>query len=165
MKGKVAVVRLIGRCTFQNSAYLAKAAEICEHELGPCSFVLDLERCEAMDSTFLGVLAGIALRERQLGLGNLIAVNVSEKLRRSLSLLGLPFVMDIRDRLPESAPAQEIEVTEGDRVEISRADQVAHMIQAHRQLVELDSDNEVKFEDVLKYLGESLTRARQDNKK
>ena len=159
--GKVAVIRLVGRCTFQNSAFLQKAAEVCEQQLGPCSFVLDLDRCERMDSTFLGVLAGIALRQRQVGQSDLIAVNVSPRLRRSMSLLGLTHVLDVRDRQPEGSAAQELEVGESDRVALSRADQVAHMIQAHRRLVEIDSGNEVRFDDVMKYLAESLNRARE----
>ena len=158
--GKVAVIRSIGCCSFQNSAYLEKAAEICERKAAGCSYVLDLGRCESMDSTFLGVLAGIALRQRRENRGNLIVVNASPPLRRTMSLLGLAHVLDLRDRLPDGEPEQEIEVGETDKVNMSRADRIAHMIQAHRRLIEVDSGNEVRFEDVLKYLGESLSRAR-----
>ena len=164
-RGQVAVIRLVGRCSFQNSAYLQKAAEVCERELGPCSFVLDLDRCESMDSTFLGVLAGIALRQRQVGQSNLIAVNVSPRLRRSMSLLGLTHVLDLRDRQPDGQAVQQVEVGESDRIAMSRAEQVAHMIQAHHRLIELDSGNEIRFDDVMKYLEESLSRAREIEQK
>lgn len=160
LDGKVAVIRVIGRCSFQNSAFLEKAAEVCERGIGPYSYVLDLDDCDYMDSTFLGAVAGIALRQRRLGHGNLIAVNVSPPLRRTMSLLGLTHVLDIRERRLEGQPDQEIEVSEADRIAMPRADQVAHMIQAHRRLIELDSGNEVRFNDVLQYLDESLTRAR-----
>jgi len=69
------------------------------------------------------------------------------------------------DLVVEEAAAQEIAISESNRIQMSRADQVAHMIQAHRHLVEVDSGNEVKFEDVLKYLGESLSRAREEHQK
>ena len=162
MDGKVAVIRFIGRCSFQNSAYLEKAAEVCEREIGGCSFILDLDRCEYMDSTFLGTLAGIALRQRRMGRGNLIAVNVSPHLRRTMALLGLTHVLEIRERLPEGEVDQEMEVREEDKVQMRRADQVAHMIQAHRRLIEIDNGNEVRFTDVLKYLDDSLNRAREE---
>ncbi len=157
--GRIAVLRLIGRCSHQNSAYLAKAAELCEAQSGPCSFVLDLERCEHMDSTFLGVLAGIAQRQEAQGLGKLIAVNVSARLRNIMSQLGLGYLMEIRDQSPASGAEEEIVVDEGSRVALSRADQIAHMIQAHQKLIEVDSRNEVEFRDVLKCLSESLERA------
>lgn len=164
LDGKVAVLRLVGRCSFQNSACLDKASQICESEIGPCSFVLDLDRCEYMDSTFLGTLAGIALRQRRSGHGNLIAVNVPPPIRRTMSLLGLTHVLDIRERRPEASPDQEVEIHEGDKVEMPRTEQVARMIEAHRRLIELDSGNEVRFKDVLKYLGESLDRVRASEK-
>ena len=163
LEGKIAVLRLIGRCSFQNSAYLEKAVEVCEREIGPCRYVVDLGRCESMDSTFLGALAGIALRQRQQQLGDTIAVNVSPHLRRTMSLVGLTHMLDLRDRLPESEPARDVEVGENDQVELSRAEQVAHVLLAHQHLVELDSGNEVMFENVLKYLEESLDRARADD--
>jgi len=163
LDGKVAVIRLIGRCSFQNSAYLEKAAEICERDIGPCSYVFDLDHCTYMDSTFLGALAGIALRQRRLGRGNLIAVNVPPLLWRTMLLLGLTHVLDIRERRPEGQPNEEIAVHEADKIEMSRTEQVAHMIQAHRQLIEVDSGNEVRFNDVLKYLEDSLARARAEH--
>ncbi len=157
--GKIAVLRLIGRCSHQNSACLAKAAELCEAQSGPCSFVLDLERCDHMDSTFLGVLAGLALRQKAQGLGNLIAVNVSARLRKILSQVGLSYLMDIRDQPPPSGAEQDIVVDESSRVALSRVEQIVHMIQAHQKLIEVDGRNEVEFRDVLKCLSESLARA------
>lgn len=165
LAGNVAVIRIIGCCSFQNSAYLEKAAETCEREMGGCCYVLDLGKCESMDSTFLGVLAGIALRQRRANRGNLIAVNASPQLSRTMLLLGLTHVLDLRERPPGGEPTHEIEVGETDKVEMSRADEIAHMIQAHRRLIEVDSGNEVRFEDVLKYLDESLTRARDAEQK
>lgn len=161
----VAVIRIVGRSSFQNSACLEKAAEICERELGNCRYVVDLDRCEYMDSTFLGILAGIALRQRRRGCGKLIAVNASPQLRRTMSLLGLTHVLDLRESLPQAVLDRQLEVAEADRVEMSRVEQVAHMIQAHKRLIEVDSGNEVRFESVLRYLAESLERARNAERK
>lgn len=165
--GKVAVIRLVGRCSLQNSASLEKAAEICEDEMEDCGYVIDFRRCSSVDSTFLGVLAGMALRQRREGRGTLIAVNAAAPLRRTMSLLGLTHVMRIEEAPPKDQPDHEVEVAEGDTAGLSRADHVAHMIQAHKSLIELDSGNEVRFVDVLNYLKESLARARaaEENEK
>lgn len=160
MPGKVAVIRIVGRCSFQNSAYLEKAVEICEREAPNRCYVLDLERCESMDSTFLGVLAGLALRQRRRQCGNLIAVNVSGQIRRAMSLLGLTHVMELRESHPAVGEGEALTVTESSKLDMQRADQVAHMIEAHQKLIEVDSGNEVRFENVIKYLGDSLYRAR-----
>ncbi|MCX8035505.1 MAG: STAS domain-containing protein [Candidatus Sumerlaeia bacterium] len=157
--GKVAVLRLIGRCSHQNSAYLTKAADLCQAQSGPCVFVLDLERCEHMDSTFLGVLAGLAQRQSAQGLGKMIAVNASARLLKILTQLGLNHLMEIREQMPSPAADQEIIVDESSRVSLSRVEQIVHMIQAHEKLVEVDSRNEVEFRDVLKCLSDSLARA------
>ena len=157
--GKVAVIRLVGRCSLQNSAGLAKAAEICDREMEGCGYVVDFKRCSAVDSTFLGALAGMALRQRREGRGTLIAVNVSPPLCRTMMLLGLTHILRIEDAAPQNHPDHEVQITEADRVELSRAEHVAHMIQAHERLIEVDSGNEVRFVDVLKYLEDSLVRA------
>jgi anti-anti-sigma factor len=158
---EIAVVRIVGRCSFQNSGYLEKAADVCERDHGDVRYVLDFQRCESMDSTFLGVLAGIALRQRKRGGGNLIAVNVSAPIRRTMGLLGLTHVLELRDQHPTNvAGGQEVIVSEAHTLDMPRADQVAHMLEAHQTLVELDSGNEVRFENVIKYLGDSLYRAR-----
>lgn len=160
----VAVLRLVGRCSFHNSANLKKAAELCESEIEDCRFVLDFERCQSMDSTFLGTLAGIALRQRKRDCGSLIAVNVSKPLRRTMDLMGLSHVLELRDHDPTLKTAEAVEVSESQESRMSKAEQVAHMIEAHQTLIEVDSGNEVRFENVIKYLGDSLERAKAQEK-
>src|SRR5258706_5949202 len=58
--------RVVGRGTFQNSQPLHQFA-MEKIDRGQKEFVIDLGPCQGMDSTFLGMLAGIGLRLRQIG--------------------------------------------------------------------------------------------------
>ena len=59
-------IRVVGRGTFQNGQPLRRyALEMMERGLR--QFIVDLGECDGMDSTFLGVLAGIGLRLNQNG--------------------------------------------------------------------------------------------------
>src|SRR5688500_16405669 len=52
-------------------------------------FVLDLKECPGLDSTFMGTRAGIALRLREIGQGELRVTNLNERNRDLLANLGL----------------------------------------------------------------------------
>ncbi len=53
----IAVVRVVGRGTFQNSVPVKQLADLLQKGGHPRKFVLDVSQCETLDSTFLGVLA------------------------------------------------------------------------------------------------------------
>ncbi len=53
-------VRVVGRGTFQNGQPLRRYAQDMLTQ-GCDQFFVDLNQCQGMDSTFLGVLAGIGL--------------------------------------------------------------------------------------------------------
>jgi len=76
-----------------------KGSVDCSHELrqfielmvteGHHKMVIDLDNCPGMDSTFMGTLAGISLRLRQVPGGSLDIVNAGERNLQSLRELGL----------------------------------------------------------------------------
>ena len=64
--------------------------------LGQTLVIMDLAYCTGMDSTFMGVLAGMATRlARQTG-GKMLMLNVPDKLFEILSTLGLDQLMECR---------------------------------------------------------------------
>src|ERR1051325_10189953 len=72
-------VRVVGRGTFQNGQPLRRYS-VERIEQGCGEFFVDLAKCDGMDSTFLGVLAGIGLRLQQNGrAGKLHVINVSAR--------------------------------------------------------------------------------------
>src|SRR5207237_7162298 len=73
-------------------------------DCGYREFVLDLVDCVMMDSTFMGTMAGLALRLKELGQGHLRVVHCGERSRQLLSGLGLDQLFQISSngaRAPE----------------------------------------------------------------
>jgi len=122
-------------------------------------FVVDLQDCEQMDSTFMGTLAGVALRLRELGHGSLRATNVNERNTDLLSSLGLDqlFTVEPIGSVPEIEPQPDDEtlrVAEPKALEAEAQKQA--VLEAHEALVEADRANAVKFKDVLEFLRNEL---------
>src|SRR2546421_8380335 len=60
-------------------------------------FIVDLQNCVMMDSTFMGTLAGVALRLKELGNGHLHVVHCGARSRELLSGLGLDQIFSIHN--------------------------------------------------------------------
>jgi anti-anti-sigma regulatory factor len=154
--GCVAVLRVVGRGTFQNSVALGQFSEAVYKQNPSCRYIADLAECSTMDSTFMGTRARIAIRQAESGGGKLVVCNCNENNKRLLKTLGLHHLVDMRQKAPEeagkAAPLLQPAATGG----VGRLDHILHMIEAHEQLVDLDTQNEVRFSNVLKYLRQSL---------
>ena len=144
------LVRIEGRASFINSGSLKDffGAMI---KQGRLRFVVDFQQCASMDSTFLGVLAGAALELRRQSVpGCLTLVRVGERnleLIRNLGLHRLATVDAGDFKLSLSGASQAL--TETARTEIESARLV---LEAHENLVETDTSNAAKFQDVLAFL-------------
>ncbi len=56
---------------------------------GILHFMVDLEGCSEMDSTFMGTLCGLALRVTELGEGSVTLLNAHPEVRKPLENLGI----------------------------------------------------------------------------
>lgn len=139
-------VRVAGRGTFQNSTGLKDfATEMMRR--GHREFTVDLRECELMDSTFMGTLAGIALR---LGPeGKLRVVRANARCRQVMHNLGLDRVVSLEDEPPTAAPAAPLRDAEGHPPREAKRDAI---IEAHENLVAANPENEVRFKDVIEFL-------------
>ena len=152
---KIVWIKVEGKGSFLNSAGVKEFSKEMVNR-GHREFVVDLRNCPVMDSTFMGTLAMIALRLRELGQGSLHVINLNERNHDLLTNLGLDqlFSMDacgVKDGDPalRNAPAPSAD----------RASQAETMLEAHEALVEADPENLTKFKDVLEYLKQDLHRA------
>ncbi len=153
----LAVVRVVGRGTFLNSVPLSQFADFLQNqEEGRWRFVVDLSECPTMDSTFMGTLAKITLRQTQQSGTKLTICNANEHNRRLLKTLGLSHVMDLRQKTPDELKRQLLDLRPAETVPVTRLDRILHMIECHEKLIDLDTENEVRFSNVLKYLRQSL---------
>jgi anti-anti-sigma factor len=149
-------VRVEGKGSFLNSTGLKEFAKEMINR-GFREFAIDLKNCTVMDSTFMGTLAGIALRLRELGQGSLRVTNLNERNSDLLSNLGLDqlFIIEPRDSAPEAAVETPLATAAPDKTT-----QAQTMLEAHENCVEANPDNAAKFKDVLEYLKQDLHLAR-----
>jgi anti-sigma B factor antagonist len=153
---KTVWVQVQGKGSFQNSPGLKEfAREMIQR--GHRDFSIDLACCPTMDSTFMGTLAGVALRLRDLGTGELRIVNPNLRNAELLTGLGLDQVL-VLDREPTKVPcattADPMAALQGpDKRTVTQT-----MLGAHEALCDADTKNRAKFKDVLEYLKDDLHR-------
>jgi anti-anti-sigma factor len=147
-------IRIEGRGSFQNSPALKEFARRMI-EAGRRSFVVDLKNCPAMDSTFMGTLAGLAIRLRDTGSGDLWVVNRNERNAELLAGLGL-------DPLFSNKPmplAQPGDCKEAIHHAADKASTREVMHEAHAACIAVNPRNADKFKDVIEHLQASAAKA------
>ncbi len=87
-------MKLEGRGTFENSKCVKEFVQRMIAK-GCNAFVLDLEKCELMDSTFMGTLASVAFSLRDLESGLLRVVRANERNFSLLEGLGLDHLFQL----------------------------------------------------------------------
>ena len=151
-------VRVEGRGSFLNSTGLKEFAREMTNR-GYREFVLDLKGCPVMDSTFMGTMAGIALRLRELGQGELRVTNLNERNRDLLANLGLDQLFTIDGGAVAVAESAVVSTTAQQPLgaqPVDKAEQAETMIAAHEACIEANPANAAKFKDVLEYLKQDL---------
>lgn len=144
-------IRPEGKGNFECSPFIQKAANQ-KLEEGCCQVVIDLQSTRGMDSTFMGTLAGLAVRMQKSG-KRLQLAGVDARNRDSLEDLGLDVLMDIEPlnaswRGHQSDIRKNLELMPiGSHAELSE-----HVLKSHRQLSDLSPENEKKFHTVLEIL-------------
>ena len=146
-------VKVEGKGSFLNSPALKEFAKEMVNR-GHREFRVDLSNCPVMDSTFMGTLAGIALRLREIGQGELRVVNLNERNRELLCNLGLDQLFVVQSQPSAGAANEALETTPLEPQD--RTSQAQTMLEAHEALVAADAQNLTKFKDVLEYLKQDL---------
>ncbi len=149
-------VQVIGRGSFKVAAPLKQyIADVCQKK--PIRTVaLDLKECIGMDSTFMGVLAGLSGRLKKTD-QTLELINLSEKNANLLATLGVDQILafyshdhghDIPEQETESLPTDQ--ATEKEMAETA--------LTAHQELTRLSEDNKPRFKRVIELLKEDVNR-------
>lgn len=150
-------VRVEGKGSFSGSPQLK---EYVERRIGDGArrFVIDLAECPAMDSTFMGTLAGMAMRLSKVGGDRLQLAAVNERNRQSLEDLGLDVLLDINPSDPEwGDEAEMVRESLEPLADDSDSPDAAHVLESHRQLCEVNQDNVKKFATVIDVLEREAT--------
>lgn len=181
-------IKVEGKGTFQISQPLRQLSlEMIGR--GYREFIVDLADCPSMDSTFLGVLAGMCLRLQNLtvadskaGAGKAGGSNTTAKVHLAnlnarclevLRALGIDrlFCLDVCElriggqatALPGQASLQPLSAQPA-AAGASRERQAEVMLEAHRTLMEIEPQNVPKFKDVVRFLSEDLEKLRASGK-
>jgi len=144
------LVRIEGRASFQNSGSLHDFFAAMMKQ-GKVRYVLDFQNCTSMDSTFLGVMAGLALELRKkTPPGSLVILRASPRNLELIRNLGLHRLVSVdagNFQMNFGLGATTLQGSNRNELEHARL-----VLQAHENLVTTDESNRAKFQDVLTFL-------------
>lgn len=144
------VVRVAGRGTMQESPAFLSFAQATIEESPTTGLILDLEECDALDSTFLGSLLTVHHMYKS-GPGFQVVAS-AEQSDRLLSPMHLDNMLNLTER--SSCAATHTITLETSN--LNRQEFAQHVLDAHRQLIEIDCPNAKAYQVAVEQLEEEL---------
>ena len=145
-------VHICGRANFLNCSPLRTFFRKMV-EKGNREFALDFSHCEGMDSTFLGILAGVAIQTKRSEPPGQVTLNgLGERNLELVRNLGLHRIVEIVEDSSHGTGADSSQSEGLIKEDQSEAEKKAMLIQAHEDLVKIDDSNLAKFQDLLTFL-------------
>ena len=156
IRGHAACVRIVGRANFTSSLDFKRLVQ--QLQDGGCDeIVLDLKECRLMDSTFLGVLAGIGSKcdaARSQGDACLVELfQPSEKVSELLDNLGVLGLFKVINDAVQFEGFQPVEEGHASRTELTRT-----CYEAHKTLMHTSPENERRFKDAAQFFEQNLRK-------
>jgi anti-anti-sigma factor len=154
--GDKILIRVSGRGSFKVSATLKQFIAEVASKQSISVVALDMTECIGMDSTFMGVLAGLSGRLKQRDQA-LELINLSEKNEALLATLGVDQVVSHYSHSHgHELPA--LETQSLPTASATKKDLAETALQAHETLVELSEENRPRFKRVIEYLKADVDR-------
>jgi anti-sigma B factor antagonist len=144
-----AFVRVFQKASFLNCAPLRSFFEECM-VVGRRNYVVDFQECSSMDSTFLGILVGLAMKLRKFeDDGRLALINLQGRNLETVQNLGIHKIADVN---PDDLSSDDRDLD--DLENNADLDSVGSetICQAHKTLMELNERNSKMFCDVVNFL-------------
>lgn len=149
--GDPVVLRINGKASYLNCAPVRKLIETLLSE-NRSQFLVDFKNCVGMDSTFLGILAGAAMEVRRKNPPGYIKLcRLNERNMELVCNLGLHRLMTCTS---EGADKLDSAITQALPGEGSASQ--ALILEAHKRLMEADTGNVAKFQDVVSFLKQQV---------
>jgi anti-sigma B factor antagonist len=181
--GEVVWLRVEGAGSRENSADVATHVQP-ELQRGKRSFVVDLEMCTSLDSTFMGMLIGLSKQITQAVQGCLHVINAQGRNAQLLRGLGVqyfcqiteddgPFAKRSLDEACEcgdgTTPLAQPTATRDDVVycgtlahqDLTKRELTEHCLKAHTTLCEAGKENQEKFQHVVELMEQKLVQLNQ----
>lgn len=156
---RFACIRIVGRANFAASPGFKQAVDELIAER-PQRFIMDLDQCQLMDSTFLGVLSGGAERfhEEVPGEPCIELSNANTRVTGLIDSLGvskwfkpLTGALD----LPPDVHAKRLSLVNTTKVQLKETS-----LEAHERLGRMNESNRARFAEITRTLKEDLDRLR-----
>jgi len=160
LRKKCAMLKVKGNASFKESTSVKRFGSAAI-DSGCNLIIFDMAECLGMDSTFMGVMAELAMRVRTETNGRLIAMNLTPKTLSLLSTLGLNRLIDCYQAgyLPQEIKevlAEVMDLTELPAADEDKLASLTTMLEAHRNLVKAAPENMARFKDVISFLDQDL---------
>lgn len=156
---RFACVKIQGRANFTASLdFNSLVTQL--RERGFSYFVIELSECALMDSTFLGVLAGLGLKmnpeNTELESRHVELLNANPRITELLENVGVLHLF--KTAHGQLASPEKLEACAHKQVHASREELTRTCLKAHETLMAVNPENVARFKDVTKFLAEDLAR-------
>ncbi|HEY6227337.1 MAG TPA: STAS domain-containing protein [Verrucomicrobiae bacterium] len=151
-----AFVKVPGRANYASSIDLKNlVGEL--RQRGFSEFILDLRECMTMDSTFLGVLAGLVLRNGhpEPEAPTIELLNPNSRVLDLIENLGVLSMFRVKN---EDAPSTLMFEPTNDHPEPTKEEVTRNCLEAHRTLMKINPANVPKFKEVTQFMAEDLKK-------
>ena len=151
-------VKVAGRANFEYAVPLRELAKTLSEF--KC-FRIDLGDCVAMDSTFMGVLSMIGLKSRRCNAA-VELLNANDTLKKLLRDLGVSKLFTFTAGTDPDAPPWS--AADGSASRNDMLTTAETVTEAHQTLVEADSSNAARFDQVIEFAKQDVERLRNREK-
>ena len=160
MRKNCAMLKVNGSASFKEGPAV-KRFGVAALDAGCNLIIFDMSECLGMDSTFMGVMAELAMRIRAEAGGRVVAMNLSPKTLSLLSTLGLNRLIDCYQagNLPDEFKSILADVMDLEALPAGGDDKLTSlttMLEAHQNLVKAAPENIARFKDVISFLDQDL---------
>lgn len=151
-----AFMKISGRASLLNSVEFRSGVNSLVKR-GAKHFVLDLTECPIMDSTFLGVLAGLVIGDSKESAA--LSVEILNPHQRVMDLLDSLGVIEFFRVSRNAQPCTQVfDESISDFERVSLVERSRTCLEAHQVLMDLNPQNIPKFKEVARLLAEDLEK-------
>ncbi len=141
VEADTAIIAVVGKAGYMNCR---NAGDFLSSVIdgGSKRVIVQCRECTGMDSTFLGMIASAILKLRKIG-GELFMLNLSERNLELIENLGLSKLVKTTTDISLKEDAKSLD---------SNVATTSDILKAHESLIDADSSNLAKFQDVITFL-------------
>jgi len=153
---QTAVIRVEGRGSFRIGPPMKQFIHQVVESKSASRILIDMSDCIGMDSTFMGVLAGLSYFIKDKPGVSLKLINLSGKNQNLLITLGVDRVVDYS--LSATSGEETLVAGQGKNLQpleagfADKLDAAKATLEAHETLANINSENQVRFKSVLELL-------------